>query len=225
MIITILKRVYNSLNYRFHNLLSPHNEVHQLEMFIPLNSRNIVKTLMPDDFAIRVFSSRDVDAVIELMHSAGFLDWDHTSIRDALNLCVPDGYILVVDNKSGGIVSTMMARHLSDSLHPYGGRIDWLAADSKYKGKGVGYYAVAAVVNRLIEINYRYIYVTTDDFRIPAIKTFIKAGFVPNLYLPEMHPRWEKVCAQIKLPFEPDKWKKLHDELMAYCEICKDSLQ
>jgi len=38
---------------------------------------------------------------------------------------------------------------------------------------------------------------TTDDWRLPAIKGYIRAGFLPVLYDDDMEERWGKVLAQL----------------------------
>jgi len=207
-----------ALANKIRSVLRNEKVVHQLEFFLPENARKTIAFGVPNQFLLRPYTHSDQQAILDLMKAAGFDCWNGDTLKQAMTLCVPDGFILLIDGSNGNIVSTMMARHLSDQLHPYGGRIDWLAADPNYQGKGAGYLAAAAVVNRLIEINYRYIYVTTDDFRLAAIKTFLKIGFLPNLYRPEMYARWEAICQKLAFPFEPESWNTARLELLQYCE-------
>lgn len=129
-------------------------------------------------------------------------------------LCLPDGYFVLIEKNFQKIIATMMARHVSDYLHPFGGRIDWLAVNPNYTGKGLGYVVAAAATNRLIEVSYKNIYVTTDDHRLAAIKIFIKIGFVPNLYRHDMYDRWKNIYKCLGQPFQPEQWDKLKNDLM-----------
>jgi hypothetical protein len=36
-------------------------------------------------------------------------------------------------------------------------------------------------------------YLTTDDFRVPAIRSYLRAGFLPVLYQEDMAQRWAAV--------------------------------
>ncbi len=47
----------------------------------------------------------------------------------------------------------------------------------------------------------RYTELTTDDYRIPAIVTYLKGGFRPVLYddKEEMLTRWKKVCDELNI--------------------------
>lgn len=73
-----------------------------------------------------------------------------------------------------------MARHWPEELHPQGGVLGWVAGDPALKGKGLGLAVCAAVVARLIGGGYRRIYLSTDDFPLPAVKTCLKLGFPPE---------------------------------------------
>ena len=39
------------------------------------------------------------------------------------------------------------------------------------------------------------VYLTTDDFRIPAIRAYLKMGFVPVISSEDLRIRWEKIFA------------------------------
>jgi len=194
------------------NRLYRENAIYQIELFLPINKRQKINYYVPDEYFLRNYNCDDQSALLKLMHLAGFTDWDLNILRQAMYLCVPDGFFLLIDKNTQKVVAAMMARHLSNSLHPFGGRIDWLAADPHYSGKGLGYIVSAAATNRLIEINYKNIYVTTDDHRLAAIKTFLKVGFVPNLFRDDMYARWEIIFQCLGLPFQPEQWNCLRNE-------------
>ena len=48
-----------------------------------------------------------------------------------LLLCLPNGCYLIEHKFTKSIVATMMARHLATENYPFGGRINWLATESK----------------------------------------------------------------------------------------------
>lgn len=186
----------------------------QLELFLPpeVVRHGIVYDIIKE-YLLRTYQYADKEEIIDLMRNAGFTNWDCERFDQAVKLCVPDGFILIVHNETNKVVATFMARHLSDELHPFGGRLDWLAVAPEHRGIGLGYIVTAAATNRLIKMGYSNIYVTTDDYRLAAIKTFLKAGFVPNLYREGMAERWEKVCSLLHWKYQPEHWEKLKKEM------------
>jgi mycothiol synthase len=61
----------------------------------------------------------------------------------------------------------------------------------------------AAVTARLIAAGYRDIHLYTEHWRLAALKTYLKLGYVPFLYAERMAPRWAAVCEQLGWPFTP----------------------
>ena len=41
-------------------------------------------------------------------------------------------------------------------------------------------------------------YLTTDDWRIPAIKSYIRCGFVPDMSTENFKNRWKKIFERVK---------------------------
>ena len=62
------------------------------------------------------------------------------------------------------------------------GRIDYMAADPRFSGKAIGYAVCAGVTWRLLERGYKTAVLWTDDWRLPAIITYMKVGFEPVMY-------------------------------------------
>lgn len=187
----------------------------QLEVFLPQNIINSrIDYEVPEGYVLRLYCSSDALNYINLMQQAGFTEWSQKITEDTLKYCVPRGFFVVEHMISRRLVGTFMARHISDIFHPYGGRLDWLAVDPKHNGKKLGYILVAASANRLIDMGYENIYITTDDHRVAAICNFLKAGFVPDLYSNEMYMRWQKICNKINYAFEPASWEELGNNKM-----------
>lgn len=85
---------------------------------------------------------------------------------------------------------------------PGQGDIGWIAVDPRFRGQGLGYSVSAAATNKLIEAGYTKISLYTEDFRLPAIKTYLRIGFVPVLYLDEMESRWQRVFDSLAIGFD-----------------------
>lgn len=191
----------------------------QLEVFLPLcKSKEKIAFEVPEGYVLRCYRPSDAINYTDLMQQAGFTEWSQSMTEGALKYCVPHGFFVVEHLATGKLVATFMARHITDSFHPYGGRLDWLAVDPQHRGNKLGFVVVAAAANRLIEMGYQNIYITTDDHRLAAISNFLKGGFIPSIYCGEMLKRWESVCARLRYAYEPTKWDALRTEIMISLE-------
>lgn len=148
----------------------------------------------------------DDDEYVALMRGAGFDDWT----ADRLILCqmtaLPKGWYVVVDEATDALVATAMATHRPAPYHSFGGELGWVAAHPDHRGHKLGWTVCAAVTNRLRAAGYDNIYLKTDDFRAPAILTYLRMGYVPFLYASDMAARWETICKELNWPFTPETW-------------------
>jgi len=152
---------------------------------------------LPDGYELRLYRDTDEAAWIELMAGAGFDGWYHDRLERTIHTILPDGFFLVEHRPSGRVVATAMATHHPAPGHPFGGELGWVAGDSEHSGKGLGLVVCAAVTARFIAAGYRNIYLRTDDFRLPAIKTYLKLGYQPLLFSDDMAERWRNVYARL----------------------------
>jgi len=156
---------------------------------------------VPGGYALRTYGAADRGAHVRLMRSAGFADWTEAALDGALERCLPSGLFLIVQSADGPPVATAMALHNPCEHHPSGGELGWVAADPEHRGKGLGYCVCAAATARFLDAGYGDLYLRTDDFRLPAIKTYLNLGWVPFLFAPNMQDRWRTVCRQLGLDF------------------------
>jgi mycothiol synthase len=74
-----------------------------------------------------------------------------------------------------------------------------------HRGRGLGRLVTLAVLHHLRQGGFERADLSTDDWRIPAIKSYLALGFVP-VFLPTVdgfdphEPRWSAVFAQILAP-------------------------
>jgi mycothiol synthase len=101
-----------------------------------------------------------------------------------------------------------MGLHDHSTDHPFGGELGWVASDPAHAGKGLGMAVCAAVTARLLQAGYRNVHLFTEFWRLPALKTYLKLGYVPFLYQEGMAARWQAICAQLGWPFTPEAWRQ-----------------
>lgn len=164
------------------------------------------EVVVPEGYEMRRFRRQDAPAYVRLMHAAGFVNWSEAKLREWLPRVVAGGFFVVVEKASGELVATAMATRNPSVVHPKGGELGWVAADPLHAGKGLGLAVCAAVTRRFLETGYRRLYLRTDDYRLPAIKTYLRLGWVPFLFAPDMKERWRVACKELGWPFEPQNW-------------------
>jgi mycothiol synthase len=175
----------------------------QLEMIWPTQMWNAkVQVSLTPGYELRVFQSGDEEQFFRLMGLAGFEGWNRETLKPWLLKILPDGWFVIVHTESSELVATTMATHNPTEEHPFGGELGWVAAHPQYLGKGLGLATCAAVTDRFLRAGYRHIYLKTDDFRLPAIKTYFKLGYTPSLHVDgEDHTaRWKTVCEKLHWP-------------------------
>ncbi len=174
----------------------------QLQMILPRRRFNTPLTwTMPAGYALRTYREGDLPAYVELMRRAGFENWSEETARHSVATMHPEGLFFITD-ASGALVATALAHSAPNEWHPEGGELGWVGAAPEHRGKGLGYAVCAAATRRLLEAGHPTIYLLTDDPRLPAIRTYLKLGFVPFLCLPDMEGRWQAVAKGLGVTLE-----------------------
>lgn len=184
----------------------------QIELFLPKDKTIKLENFkLFEGYELRTYVNEDFAELQKLYSGVGFEGMTTEMLKGIIHLSVPQGIFVINHKVSNDIVGAFMARHMSDDEHPEGGRIDWLAVDLKHRGRNIGLILTVAATHRLKSIGYKNIYVTTDDYRLSAIKTFLNTGFVPNISSSAMEERWSKIYKLLNLSFLPDEWVKLKE--------------
>jgi mycothiol synthase len=128
------------------------------------------------------------------------------SYKDKL---LPDGLFLIDHIDTKRLVATAGAVHNPNPgryYFPFGGELGYLMVHPQHRKQGLGQIISWMVVQRLLSAGYKSIRVGVQGFRLAAIKTYLKVGFVPFLYQEDLYLKWERICEQIDWPYVPDKW-------------------
>lgn len=157
-------------------------------------------------YGLRTYRPGDEVRFYELMALAGWPGWDDAKLKPYLARTLPDAWFLAVHEESDLIVASAMGIHDHSEQHPFGGELGWVAGDPAHAGKGLGAAVCGAVTARLLSIGYRDIHLYTDDWRLPALKTYLKLGYEPLLCGPDMAARWLLICARLGWPYTPEAW-------------------
>ena len=170
----------------------------QLKMVFDVTKKPISLPVLPDGYYMRTYRAGDgqgwceccihgslgIEETSEEAFASKMLMDDHVS---------PDNiYFLVAP--SGDIAGTTTYQY---SDQPSVGIIHMVGMSQRFLGKGLSLPMLLYVMQAIANDDRTYIELTTDDWRLPAIKTYLKAGFEPYLQGQDMEVRWADVMARI----------------------------
>ncbi len=114
------------------------------------------------------------------------------TIRESLGYR-PEGVLFL--SLDGRDVATTTAVEHRD--FPGYGWIHMVGIHSEARGRGLARPMVLAAMWELKRRGFTKVGLTTDDFRIPAIRTYLGLGFKPHMYHSSHPERWRAVFEQI----------------------------
>jgi len=131
---------------------------------------------------------------------------DPSPFGDLMKHMLPDGFFVVEHMPTSTVVAASTAAIYEKSQHPDGHSLQWVVAHSDHRGTGAGQATVAAATQILADHSPNYSYLSTDDFRIPAINIYLKLGWKPLLYRDDQISRWARIFGILEKPFNENNW-------------------
>ena len=160
-----------------------------------------VSALLPPDYGLRTFRPGDEPAWLDLLLSGELGHWD----RERLDLLLAneevgtprDGiFFVTVDDRPVGTASTQ--------LHPgpdgTEAELGWVVVAPEHRGHGLGMVVCRAVLGYIQSLGHDRAFLKTDDFRLPAIQTYLTLGFAPALTDPSHPSRWAEIRRLLAAP-------------------------
>ena len=157
---------------------------------------------MPSGYEIRPMKLDDQAAYGEIMNANQQLGgWTAERVRELFcgheGQMILNGSYVIMHSASGraAAVTSTMAPTAKEPRFSVG----WVAVSPDHQGKNLAYQVCLAVMLYMKRSRIAETCLLTDDFRLPAVKTYIKLGFVPE-HTHESHPeRWKTVYEKLGL--------------------------
>lgn len=130
---------------------------------------------------------------------------------DLMRKMVPGGFFVVEHTPTGTVVAASTAANYPKAQHPDGYSLHWVVAHSAHLGTGSGRATVAAATQVLADSAPHYSYLSTDDFRLPAINIYLKLGWQPLLFQDDQAARWSNVFDKLDMSFNESDWPNRPD--------------
>lgn len=152
------------------------------------------RLVLPAEYSLRTFQSGDEIHWARIINDVGSLgSWTVERVRAELTekpQFDPEGLFFAVFE--GTPVATACAWR--DSPHEKDiGQLHMVATETAHQGHRLGAHVSLSVIRYFQAHGFQTVYLLTDDFRLPAIKTYLFLGFEPVM-ADEDHPsRWKRI--------------------------------
>ncbi len=145
--------------------------------------------------AVREAGSGDAAGLARLL-AAAFPEqrWDVGRVNKEL-LDPPDVPVTYVIEEDGQIVATASVRY--NERFPGAGYVHWVGVDPARRGRRLGTVVMTRVMRRFEADGRAFSILETDDFRLPAIASYLGQGFIPHYTDADHEVRWSKVFEQL----------------------------
>lgn len=148
----------------------------------------------PPGYALRTYRPGDDDAWIELLNTGQFGEWDHERLRAMLageRAPLPREAIFFAtrDDRPVGAACVFLWPLVDGEI----GELGWVAVHPDHRGRGLGAVICRAALAFVRDRGLRYCYLGTEDFRLAAIKTYLRLGFQPELLDHTQPARWAAI--------------------------------
>jgi len=166
--------------------------------------QEIPQFALPDGYAMRAFRPGDRETWVRIeqasdpTYSLSGATFDAEFGRDLPGMARRGFFLVAPDGRD---VGTVTAWYLRRYLGRPWGRIHWVAIVPEHRGRGLSRCIMTAAMNRLRALGHRRALLTTQTHRIPAIRTYLRFGFVPDpSYGDAPAEAWAAVAAHIRHP-------------------------
>ncbi len=163
---------------------------------------------LPVGYTLHTLAERGEDDWIEALNATGELgEWDRARAREWLEAAppgssaadrpvVPEGSFIIVFDGRAVATTCIVAPTESEPCAEVG----WVSVSPDHQGRGLGFQAALAALLYAKRMGYPESRLNTDDWRLPAIKTYLNLGFEPVIEH-ETHPRrWKDVFDALGIP-------------------------
>jgi mycothiol synthase len=185
------------------------DEKQQLHMIWPMN-----KTVGPaelsvsEGYAIRAYVPGDEKSFFRLMIEGDFDKFDDAKLQFNLAKVIPGGWFFATRVDSSAVCGTAMCLHNYTGNTPFVGDVGWLVCSPGDRGNGLGASLTARVTQRFLDAGYSHIQLHTEHYRLAAIRTYLKTGYIPVIESSQAHSLWRDVCARLCWTFAPERWSE-----------------
>ena len=162
------------------------------------------KRALPEGYSFSFFveSKEDIAAWCDICRAANMVKSENNEesfdkiIRSVKGIEPEKDLFCVVDDKGRRVATSTLIHNKEKNT----GYLHMVAAVPDVRNKGIGHAMLSFAIAMAEERGIEYCILTTDDYRLPAIKNYLVGGFLPVIYDgldEEMRTRWSEVAKNL----------------------------
>ncbi len=170
----------------------------QLRMRRP-DLRKLPPVRLPEGCALRSYRPGDDAHWVRIIAESFGEEADHISFEQRMRTDPafrPERVFFIT--KDDDPVATASA-YYKPTEDPAAGVLHYVGVLTEHHGRKLGYWVCLAALHRMAAEGRAAAWLSTDDFRAPAIKTYLNLGFLPLLVHENQRERWRRVLAGMGL--------------------------
>jgi len=165
----------------------------QLAMVRP-NLEGLPPVLTPPPYTLRTYREGDEGAWEKIVAEAFGREVGHYRfdplVRNSGGFRPEHVYFIVSPDGEPVATATALPRKPDGRTPP---RVHMVGVLRGHRGKKLGYWVSLAAMHQLAREGEKNVSLLTDDFRLPALKTYLALGFEPYLVHENQRERWRKI--------------------------------
>lgn len=157
---------------------------------------------MPEGYSLRTYRPGDEAAWARIMNTgirfADDSDWTPELVRERLTGRPQFDPLGLFFATRGGVPIGSACAWTRQAGETKVGYVHMVSVVPEHRGHHLGYWLVLAVLRRFAERGFGEAILNTDDFRLAAVRTYLKLGFQPEHTHPGDAHRWLLVLARLR---------------------------
>jgi mycothiol synthase len=151
---------------------------------------------MPPGYELREAHESDAPELARLLREAFDESWTTEFAWKELlaNATVVGTFVVEREGRFAATASYQIRPEVS----PEGGWVHWVASDPSERGQGLGYIVSRRVLEACVADSRPEALLETQDHRLPAIRTYLKLGFLPDSWHPSHVDRWSAIYKRLR---------------------------
>ncbi len=139
--------------------------------------RDLVTPVLASGYTLHLTNPEQAAELADLLTLAFDENWDAERANKEL-LQAPDVHAVYGVMHQGKMVSTASSQ-IRTHRSLTSGYVHWVGTHPDHRGHRLAYALVARILQDFVERGYQDAYLETQPFRLPAIKTYLRLGFIP----------------------------------------------
>ncbi|MCC6442727.1 MAG: GNAT family N-acetyltransferase [Armatimonadetes bacterium] len=160
--------------------------------------RNLPSLSLPEGYTARAMRSGEEMVWAALLNSVGDLgEWTKERVDENLRGPIPPDHVFFIASRDADepvATACIVLHHDEDETEA---EVGWVAVRPDHQGRRLGYWVCLSVLHEIQKMNYDRTYLHTDDFRLPALKTYLNLGFEPDCWHESHNERWDKIRSHL----------------------------